>query len=115
MTSYEFYLYNDEGQKTHETFVRSDGIIGTADYVYDKKGRCKEVICDHYKGWINGIIKYQYKKNGPAKEAEIVRDDKSIGNIIFEYDKDGNLIKDIWTFSSGWQQIFIYHYESVEG
>ena len=113
LTSYEMYLYDEAGRKTHETFIRSDGIQGTADFVYDKKGRCEKVICNKYKGWINGDILYKYKKDRPAHEAVIVRDGEIIGTIVFDYDNDGNLIKDTWTFASGWQQIFIYHYESV--
>lgn len=114
LTSYEMYLYDEDGRKTHETFIRSDGITGSADFVYDKKGRCEKVICKKYKGWINGEIIYKYKKNKPAHAADIVRDGETIGTIVFDYDPNGNLIKDTWTFGSGWQQVFIYHYESVE-
>ena len=113
LTSYEMYLYNVQGQKTHETFLRSDGLQGTADFIYDNKGHCEKVICKNYKGWINGDIVYEYKKNKPAHKAEIIRDGESVCSIVFEYDKDGNLIKDIWTFGSGWQQVFIYHYETI--
>ena len=114
LTSYEMVLYNENGQKTHETFIRSDGIIGKADFVYDKKGRCKEVVCDKYKGWLNGKIIYKYANKGPAETAEIVRDGEIIGKIDFDYDKNGNLIKDTWTFASGWQQVFTYHYEAID-
>ena len=111
LTSYEFFLYDENGKKTHETFVRSDSIIGSADYIYDKKGRCNEVICDLYKGWLTGKIVFKNNKKGQAEKAEILRDDKIIGRIVFEYDKENKLIKDIWTFESGFTQTFIYHYK----
>jgi antitoxin component YwqK of YwqJK toxin-antitoxin module len=113
LTSYEIYVYDDAGRKVHESFIRSDGVKGTADYVYDKKGRCERVICQHYKGWIDGDIVYRYPKKGPAHDAVIMKDDNEIGRIVFDYDKDGNLVKDTWTFNSGWQQIFTYHYETI--
>ena len=113
LTSYEFFLYDDEGRKIHETFVRSDNIIGSADYVYDKKGHCDHVICDHYKGWLTGKIVFKNNKKGQAQKADIIRDDTIIAKIVFEYDKDDNLIKDVWTFNSGFTQTFVYHYESA--
>ncbi|MEA2077879.1 MAG: hypothetical protein U9O95_07670 [Candidatus Marinimicrobia bacterium] len=114
LTSYEIFLYDKEGHKTHETFLRSDGITGTADYIYDKKGRCDHVACNRYKGWISGDIVYKKNKKGPVQEAEIIRNDVVIGNITFEYDKNDNLIKDIWVFEGGFTQTFIYKYVKRE-
>lgn len=111
LTSYEMYLYDEAGRKNHETFLRSDGINGTADFSYDKNGRCEKVACDRYKGWLKGDIIYEYKGSQPARKAQIIRDHEQIAEIRFDYDKNGNLSKDTWTFSSGWQQTFIYHYE----
>lgn len=113
LTSYEMYLYDVNGRKSHETFLRSDGLQGSADFIYDKNGRIEKVICKKYKGWINGEIIYKYKKDKPVHEATIVRDNEAIGKIVFEYDKESNLIKDTWTFDSGWMQEFIYHYEKI--
>ncbi len=111
LTSYEVFLYDEKGHKIHETFLRSDGITGTADYIYDKKGKCDHVVCNRYKGWISGDIVYKKNKKGPVQEAEIIRNVEIFGRIKFEYDENENLIKDIWTFESGWEQTFIYHYE----
>jgi nuclear transport factor 2 (NTF2) superfamily protein len=111
LTSYENFLYDDMGRKIHETFLRSDGLKGTADYFYDNTGRCDHVVCDHYKGWINGKIVYDHDKEGPSKRAVILQDKEIIGEIIFEYDQQNKLIKDTWTYTSGFTQAFIYHYE----
>ncbi len=115
VTSYEIFLYDDAGRKVHETFLRSDGVTGTADYRYLKDGSCERVICDKYKGWISGDIVYKRdKKNKRAVSAEIVRNGATAGTIDFEYDKKGSLIRDTWLFVDGFTQTFIYRYEEIE-
>jgi len=114
LTSYENFLYDENDKKIHETFLRSDGVSGTADYIYDKKGRCERVSCNRYKGWISGDIIYKKNKQGPVQEAEIIRNNEVIANIVFEYDENDNLIKDIWTFEGGFTQTFIYKYMNRE-
>lgn len=114
LTSYEMFLYDDAGRKVHETFLRSDGVTGTADYRYLKDGFCERVICDRYKGWLTGNIIYKKdNKNKRVMSAEIVRDGMSIGTIDFEYDKKGSLIRDAWHFEGGFTQTFAYRYEEI--
>ncbi|MCK4812536.1 MAG: hypothetical protein KAT14_01215 [Candidatus Marinimicrobia bacterium] len=115
LTSYEIFLYNDAGNKTHETFLRSDGVTGTADYYYDKHNQCIRVNCNRYKGWITGDIIYRRKKkNTCVQSADIINKDETIGSIAFEYDEENNLIKDVWTFENGFIQTFLYHYENID-
>jgi hypothetical protein len=114
INSTQLYNYNEKGNLISEHFNRSDGVTGTTDYEYDENEKLIKTICNGLAGWFYGTIIYNYDIYGRKVEGIIKNDEKNIGNINFEYDTSGNLIKEYWEFPGSWHQTFIYVYEEVK-
>jgi len=111
-TSYEYFVNDSLGNITAEYFFRSDRVRGTADYLYDG-GRIKEARFRNYKGWLTCVIMFRYDDRNRKVKGEISRDGKVLGTINYEYDQEGNQLKEHWNFS-GWNQTFTFHYEKTD-
>jgi hypothetical protein len=111
ITSTEYYTYNEQARIVREHFERSDSVSGTAVYEYDNSGLLKTMRCLNYKGWFTGDIGYTCDANGVKLRASITRDGNEIGTIRYDYDENGNLMKEHWDFLGKWSQTFSYEYE----
>ena len=112
ITSNNFYKYDNEGKLTEDYFERSDGVKGVAWYKY-ADGKKIQAECRGLNGWFYGFISYKYT-NDILIRGIIIKEGKEIGFIEYNYDKDGNLIKEYWDFEGKWNQTFTYEYEEVE-
>jgi hypothetical protein len=113
ITSTQIYEYDENGNLISEHFNRSDGITGTTDYKYDKYGKLVKANCNGLAGWFYGVITYEYDDKNLKNKGAISKDGKLIGNIYYEYDDEGNLLKEHWVFIESWSQTFIYEYEEL--
>lgn len=111
--STQIYKYDKKGKLISEHFNRSDGVTGTANYEYDENEKLIKAICNGLAGWFYGIIMYEYDADEIKTKGIIEKNEKQIGTIYFEYDSDGNLIKEYWDFPGSWSQTFIYEYEEL--
>lgn len=114
VTLNEFYEYDKEGRRSKDYFFRSDGKSGSAEYVYDKSGRLSSLKCSGYKLWFSGELVYSHDKSGAPVAALIKMKGEPAGNVTLEYDKHGNLTKEVWDLNGEWSQNFNYEYENKE-
>jgi len=110
LTSFEIFQY-ENGNKVLEKFSRSDGKNGSASDYYEN-GLQKSVTFQNHKGWLNGVVKYQYSENKKVS-GKLFRDNNEIAIIDYKYDENRNLIEEYWDFSGKWNQKFIYVYENT--
>jgi len=108
--SSEMFMYNSEGQKTHEYFYRSDSVTGKADYFYED-GRLVRAELDKYKGWLSGTILYLYDASGRRSSANLIFGEETVCRIAYDYDEAGNMSEERWDFNGGWNQVFTFIYE----
>lgn len=109
LTSVETYLYDAAGRLSAETFERSDGRTGRADYEWSDDGRLLVARCDNWKGWLTARIEYRYL-DGRLAGAALTRDGEEIGRIDYDY-AAGRRASETWDFGGRWSQTFIYEYE----
>lgn len=109
ITSSLKYEYNSQGIKIAEDFSRSDGVAGKSTFEYNNNGALVKIHCNKYSGWFDGEIIYTSGKNGNPKSGEIFRGNKKLGDIQFEYTKDGNLKIEKW-ITPNWSQTFDWEY-----
>jgi hypothetical protein len=114
ITSIQLYDYDEKGNLISESFYRSDEVTGTTNYEYDKYDKLVKANCNGLAGWFYGVITYEYDANEIKRKGIIKRDGEHIGTIYFEYDMEGNLIKEYWEFTDSWSQTFIYEYKKIE-
>ena len=111
-TSEELFTYDNDGRLVEETFSSSAGQSGSARYEYDSEGNAVRMICDGYKGWLNGTIGFDFDKDGKRLAGRILKDGKASGNITYEYDRQGTLLHEHWNIENGhWTQTLRYVYE----
>jgi YD repeat-containing protein len=110
ISSFEAYTYDDRGNRIAERFCRSDRVRGTAAYRYDASGRRVRATFQRHKGWLDGDVAYHYDGAGRLRSATLLNDVDSTGRITYEYDSSGNLSREIWRFTQGWTQTFVYEY-----
>jgi hypothetical protein len=113
LTSFELFTYDSLGNKIAERFYRSDSVSGFSTFLY-QENRITQADFRNHKGWLNGILIYQYGENNLKKSAELMKDGRIVCHINFEYDKYQNLKTEFWDFQGKWNQTFVYHYEKKE-
>jgi len=107
------FKYDDHNVLLSEHFERSDSVKGDVFYEYDENRKKLKNICKGLNGWFFGEIIYTYNENINPKEALIYQKGKETGKILYDYDSNNNLIKEVWDFSGTWSQTFVYKYENV--
>lgn len=111
-TSEELYEYNAEGRLVKETFGRSDSISGATTYEYNAGGNLTKAQCAGYQGWFHGELVYTWAE-GRATDAEIYRDGKRTGEIWYDYDAEGRLLREHWQVGKEWSQTLTYEYQEA--
>jgi len=93
-----------------KTFQWSDGTSGSETYRYknDVMVRGEYVNVDK---WLNGILDFIYREDGVLIGADYSGDDGNDASIKLYYDRNFNLEKIYWEFSSGHTQTYFYSYE----
>lgn len=109
LTSFENFDYDTTGNKISENFYRSDNICGSATYFYEGK-LLKKAIYKSYKGFLTGNFILKYNKYKQKEKGTLTDKGKIVAEIFYEYDKTGNLIKELWDFNGKWNQTFNYKY-----
>ena len=113
-TSEELFVYDKLGKLIEESFVSSNGPEGKAFYKYDSNGSAVEMICEGYKGWLEGTIRFDFDKDGKRLAGRILQDGEAVGTVEYKYNKQNNLIHEHWDIGKGqWSQTFRYVYEPV--
>ena len=112
-TSTELFKYDADGRLLEETFESSKGAKGSARYEYAPDGHAHRMVCDGYKGWLHGEIAFEFDEQGKRTCGKITKDGSEQGNITYEYDRSGNLVKEHWALKSKWSQTLVYVYESL--
>ena len=106
------FEYDEFGRYTKETFSRSDGITGTAAYLYSDNGALQKVVCNKMKGWFTGEIVYDSENENQPSSATIYSKGMKIGTITLNY--EGNkLVREFWNFPGQWTQTFEWVYQPV--
>ena len=113
ISSKQVYAYNLCGKMVSESFSRSDGTEGVANYIYDEHGKLACVDCQNFNGWFTGKIVYVYNAYDVIDEAIIQKGDQTIGEITYQYDINGNLKIEKWDFNGLWEQALVYDYIEV--
>ncbi|MGA1205920.1 MAG: hypothetical protein ACO3ZW_08990 [Opitutales bacterium] len=110
----EIFLYDEKGRLIEETFSSSKGIEGITKYEYDVSGNATRMVCDHYKGWFNGILKFHFDSDGKRLTGQIWQNGEETGSIEYRYDRQGTLQQEHWDIGNGkWSQTLLYVYEPV--
>ena len=110
--SEEIFIYDKDGKLVEETFVSSKGLKGKAFYKYDEEGNAATMICEGYKGWLDGTIGFDFDKDGKRLAGRILKDGKPAGTIQYDYDKRSNLMHEHWQIGE-WSQTLRYVYEEL--
>jgi YD repeat-containing protein len=113
LTSFECFAYDSLGNKISERFYRSDGVTGSATYRYTNKG-IEQAEFKNHKGWLNGTLTYTCNEKNKRESAVLMRGDKLICNVSYEYDEDHNLAKEYWDFRGQWFQSFTFNYRRID-
>ena len=113
VTSGQEYFYDPCGNLLRETYSRSDGMTGAVQYLYDEQGNLIESNCRNKDGWFTGNVVYSYNSYDIMDQARILKNDKPVGEIEYQYDINGNLKLEKWTFDDEWEQVYIYEYFKV--
>jgi hypothetical protein len=113
ISSRQSFDYNLCGKILKENFSRSDGVTGQVIYSYNEHGKLESASCQQMNGWFTGNIEYIYNSYDVLDEATVLRENKKIGKIIYQYDINGNLILEKWDFNGTWEQILVYEYIEV--
>lgn len=112
LTSFELFLHDSSGNKISERFYRSDSVSGFATYQYDANLMTKAFL-KKYKGWMNGVVNYEYDKQGRKVAGMLTNGEKSVCKINYHYDTSGNLVEEYWDYFGKWSQTFHYVYEKL--
>lgn len=110
ITTKQIFQYNRCRRLLKETYTCSDGREGEVVYTYNDHGKLLEADCHNLNGWFTGKILYDYNAYDVLYHADILKEDKIIGEIIYEYDINGNLRMEKWDFKGTWQQTFVYDF-----
>ena len=104
------YWFSESRKLLVKTFQWSDGASGSETYRYkgEKLIRGEYVNMDK---WLNGILDFIYRDDGTLIAADFTGDDGNDARISFTYDRNYNLGKIQWEFSSGHTQTYIFNYE----
>ncbi len=113
LTSFELFEYDSFDRKISESFFRTDSLSGSATYEYSN-GKLQLAILNNYKGWLNGKLEFIYNEKNKKSSTIISNQGKPMGNISYEYDNTGNLIREHWDFGGKWSQTFTYSYERID-
>lgn len=110
ITARQDFHYNRCGWLLRETFARSDGLEGEVLYTYNDHGKLLEAECHNLNGWFSGKIKYNYNAYDVLFHADVENKDEKIGDIVYEYDINGNLRMEKWDLNGTWQQTYVFEY-----
>jgi len=109
LTSVECFGYNLGGRCIKETFWRSDSTAGEAQYEWNEADQLHRMRCQRYKGWLTADITFSYRNNVLIR-GRIMREGRPAGEITYDYDAAGHLLRAHWDFNGRWSQTFTYDY-----
>lgn len=113
LVSTQHFEHDAAGRVTRESFERSDGRGGYADFTWSEDGQLLTADCRKFRGWFDGFIRYEYE-DGRLASAAITRDNQAFGEIHYVYGADGHLAEETWYLGGGqWSQTFSYEYEPL--
>jgi hypothetical protein len=110
----QLYKYDQLNRLISEEFVLQDTSRGISTFEYDDKNQLVLIHCRAYNGWINGLIKIYYLENGLREKGELIQQERVVAKIHYGYDEERHMTSEIWEFTSGWRQSFIYDYEKPQ-
>jgi len=105
------YWYNIDRKLLVKTFQWSDGTSGSETYRY-KDGK---LILGEYvnvDGWLNGTLEFERDEKDVLTSASFAGKDGFDAELDFTYDRNFNLVKLHWEFSTGQTQTCHFQYES---
>ncbi len=105
------YWYSVERKLLVRTFQWSDGSSGSEAYRYED-GTLIQGEYENVDGWLNGILIPEYNAEGLMTGAIFSGKDGFDARVQFSYDRDFNLVKIHWEFSSGHTQTYWYYYDA---
>ena len=111
-TSEEIFTYDSDGRLEAETFESSKGAMGAATYEYDAVGNAVRMHCSGYKGWLEGVMEFEFLGDGRRLSGSILQGGAVAGSISYQYDRQGNLTQEDWK-TGNWSQSLWYVYESL--
>jgi hypothetical protein len=103
------YSFNKNRKLGKRNFKNLRGKKGNERYFYDELGLLKKAVWNNFDHWISGEIVFDHKKNGQVKSGKFYGKPVD-ANILFEYDKHGNLISIFWHFADGNKQEYQFKY-----
>ncbi len=104
------YWYSVERKLLVKTFQCTDGSSGSETYRY-KDGVLIRGEYVNMDAWLNGILDFRYSDEGILISADFSADEGNNAHLDFSYDRNFNLEKIHWIFSSGHTQIYYFNYE----
>ncbi len=105
------YWYSVERKLLVRTFQWSDGNSGSEAYRYEE-GLLAQGEWENVDGWLNGILLPEYDSAGLMTGAVFKGEDGVDATLEFGYDRDFNLVRINWEFSSGHTQTYRFVYEA---
>lgn len=101
-----------DGGSGLEGFPDPDGLAGSEAYRYED-GRLIRGEYDNVDSWLNGTLVFEYDPKGVLTSAVFKGEDGADASLSFAYDRDFNLIKIHWEFTSGHTQTYHYIYKPL--
>ncbi|MFC2115441.1 hypothetical protein ACFLTU_03150 [Bacteroidota bacterium] len=103
------YWYSVDRQLLVKTFMWSDSTSGSETYRYED-GLLKRGEYVNVDGWLNGILDINCSSDGIVSSASFKGNDGFDAELNFAYDRNFNLTKIHWEFSSGDNQSYFFKY-----
>ena len=107
------YTYNELRKLTKREFTCSDGTTSSEEYFYGPEGNLTKANWANVDSWLSGELTFSHNRAGLLDKGVFKGKDNFDANLIFSYDKQGNLSQIRWDFSFGKMQEYNFEWKKI--
>ena len=107
------YEFDGNRRLIRRLFKRSDGLEGLESYEYDAKGNLVKGRYVNFDAWLTGDLSFESDRDGHLLRGTFTGEELS-ADIDFEVDPAGNVVRIHWNFSPGEKRTQTYTFEYIE-